>query len=208
MTAHKPQNRTRLPVLLLCAVVLSVLALASHPLIPKNRYLITTSASDYDLVSTNLPDASLAGKWAGSHKRQFTCLYPQNFDDPNYYCSWNRRFGWEPTGVDLSKFHTINIKIDYAGSAAKLKLFARNYNPAYSKLGDFNSTKYNAVFIPVAELKDEISLSMNEFTVAEWWLIFYKIPRQLATPELNNVVTLGIDFSFPMTPGLHQVNVK
>ena len=208
MTAHKPQNRTRLPVLLLCAVVLSVLALASHPLIPKNRYLITTSASDYDLVSTNLPDASLAGKWAGSHKRQFTCLYPQNFDDPNYYCSWNRRFGWEPTGVDLSKFHTINIKIDYAGSAAKLKLFARNYNPAYSKLGDFNSTKYNAVFIPVAELKDEISLSMNEFTVAEWWLIFYKIPRQLATPELNNVVTLGIDFSFPMTPGLHQVTVE
>ena len=208
MTAHKPQNITRLPVLILCAVVLSVLALAGHPLIPKNRYLITTSASDYDLVSTNLPDASLAGKWASSHKRKFTCLYPQNFDDPNYYCSWNRRFGWEPTGVDLSKFHTINIKIDYAGSAAKLKLFARNYNPAYSKLGDFNSTKYNAVFIPVAELKDEISLSMNEFTVAEWWLIFYKIPRPLATPELNNVVTLGIDFSFPMTPGLHQVTVE
>ncbi len=208
MTAHTSQNRTRLPMLLLCAVALSVLALACHPLIPKNRYLITTSATDYDLASTNLPDASPAGKWTGSHKRQFTCSYPQNFDDPNYYCSWNRRFGWELTGVDLSKFHTINIKINYVGSAAKLRLFARNYNPAYSKLGDFNSTKYNAVFLPVAELKDEISLSMNEFSVAEWWLLFYKIPRQLATPELNNVVTLGIDFSYPMTSGLHQVTVE
>lgn len=208
MTANRPKNEIRLPILLLCAVVLSIVALVSHPLIPKNRFIITTSSTDYDLASTNLPDASLAGEWADSNKRKFTCLYPQNFDDPNYYCSWNRRFGWEPTGVDLSKFHTINIKIDYKGSAAKLRLFARNYNPTYSKLGDFNSTKYNAVFIPVAELKDEISLSMNEFTVAEWWLLFYKIPRQLATPELNNVVTLGVDFSYPMTSGLHQVTVE
>jgi len=110
--------------------------------------------------------------------------------------------------VDLSKFHTINIKIDYAGSATKLRLFARNYNAAYSKKGDFNSTKYNAIFIPAAELNTEISLNIGEFSVAEWWLLIYKIPRQLAMPELNNVVTLGIDFSFPMTPGLHQVSVK
>jgi diguanylate cyclase (GGDEF)-like protein len=208
MAVPKPQNSTRLPVLLLCAVVLSVLALACHPLIPKNRFLITTSANDYDLASTNLPDTSLAGKWVGNNKRKFTCLYPDNFDDPNYYCSWNRRFGWQPEGVDLSKFHTINIKIDYTGSAAKLRLFARNYNSAYSKRDDFNSTKYNAVFLPVDELKNEISLSLREFSVTEWWLLFYKIPRQLAMPELNNVVTLGVDFSYPMTPGLHQVTVE
>jgi len=208
MTTTKLKNKTRLPVLLLCAVALSIVALVGHPLIPKKRLLITTSANDYDIASTNLSDGSLAGKWVGNNKRQFTCLYPENFDDPNYYCSWNRRFGWQPEGVDLSKFHTINIKIDYTGSAAKLRLFARNYNSAYSKRDDFNSTKYNAVFLPVTELKNEISLSLNEFAVTEWWLLFYKIPRQLAMPELNNVVTLGVDFSYPMTPGLHQVTVE
>ena len=208
MTTNRPKNEIRLPILLLCAVVLSIVALVSHPLIPKNRFLITTSANNYDLASTNLPDTSLAGKWVGNNKLKFTCLYPENFDDPNYYCSWNRRFGWQPEGVDLSKFHTINIKIDYIGSAAKLRLFARNYNSAYSTSDDFNSTKYNAIFLPVAELKNEISLSIREFAVTEWWLLFYKIPRQLATPELNNVVTLGIDFSYPMTPGLHQVTVE
>jgi len=208
MTPHLSKNGTRLPALLLCAVILSIAALVSHPFIPKKRLLITSSQNDFDLASTNLPDTSLAGKWVGKHKRQFTCLYPDNFDDPNYYCSWNRRFGWESAGLDLSKFHTINLKIDYTGSATKLRLFARNYNPVYSKKGDFNSTKYNAVFIPVAELKDEISLNIREFSVAEWWLLYYKTPRQLATPELNNVVTLGIDFSYPMTPGLHQVTVE
>lgn len=208
MFASSPRNNTRLPVLLLCAVVLSVLALACHPLIPKKRLLITSSANDYDLVSMSLPDHRPSGKWTSGDNRQFSCLYPEGFDNPDYYCSWNRRFGWEQRGVDLSKFHTINLKMKYTGSATKLKLFARNYNPAYSKEGDFNSTKYNAVFIQVAELKNEISLNMREFSVAEWWLLFYKIPRQLATPELNNVVTMGVDFSYPMTTGLHQVTVE
>jgi diguanylate cyclase (GGDEF)-like protein len=208
MTLYRYKNEIRLPVLLLCAVALSIAALIGHPLIPKKRLLITDSANDYDLASTTLPDKSVAGKWVGNSKRQFTCMYPENYDDSNYYCSWNRRFGWQPEGVDLSKFHTINIKIDYTGSAAKLRLFARNYNDAYSKRDDFNSTKYNAVFLPVAELKDEISLSLREFAVTEWWLLYYKIPRQLAMPELNNVVTLGVDFSYPMTPGLHEVTVE
>ncbi len=208
MTASKPYRGTRLPVLLLCAVFLSIVALAGHSLLPKHRLLIVPSQDNYDIVSTNLPDASPAGQWTSDNKRQFSCLYPTGFDDPNYYCSWNRRFGWEIVGFDLSQFQAINLKINYAGSATKLRLFARNYSSAYSKVGDFNSTKYNAVFIPVADLKDEISLNINEFSVAEWWLLAYQIPRRLAAPQLNNVVALGIDFSYPMTPGLHQVTVE
>lgn len=208
MTPSKPNAGTRLPTLLLGAVLLSILVLASHPLLPKHRLLITQSQGDFDLVFTNLPDGSPAGKWTGTNKRQIACLYPENFEDSKYYCSWNRRFGWETGGVDLSKFQTINIKITYVGSATKLRLFARNYNPAYSTMSDFNSTKYNAVIIPVSDLKEEISLDIKEFSVAEWWLLLYKIPRPYAVAELNNVVTMGIDFSFPMTSGLHQVTVE
>jgi diguanylate cyclase (GGDEF)-like protein len=208
MTASNPPSGTRLPVLLLCAVLLSILALAVHPLIPKHRLLLVTSPDNYDLVSTTLPNGSLAGQWTDANKQQFSCAYPMGFDDPNYYCSWNRRFGWEIVGFDMSKFQTINLKLHYAGSATKLKFFARNYNSAYSRTGDFNSTKYNMVFVPTTELKDEISININEFSVAEWWLQVYQIPRRLAVPELNNVVVLGIDFSYPMTPGVHQVSVE
>lgn len=208
MNLDKSPTGTRLPVLLLGAVMVSIVALACHPLIPKHKFSIIKSTEDYDLVSTSVPDGSLAGKWIGDSKRHYSCLYPENFNDPNYYCSWNRRFGWEANGLDLSQFQTINIKIKYSGSATKLRIFARNFNPAYAKLNDFNSTKYNAVFIPVADLNEEISLGINEFSVTEWWLLLYRIPRQLAVPELNNVVTLGVDFSYPMTSGLHEVSVE
>lgn len=208
MSPSKSDNGTRLPLLLLGAVLFSIVILASHSLLPKHRLLITQSQNDYDLVSTNLPDGNPAGKWIANNKRQISCLYPENFDDPKYYCSWNRRFGWETGGVDISKFQSINIKITYVGSASKLRIFARNYNPAYSQMSDFNSTKYNAVFIPVTDLKDEISLDVKEFSVAEWWLLLYKVPRPYAVAELNNVVTFGVDFSYPMTPGLHQVTIE
>jgi diguanylate cyclase (GGDEF)-like protein len=149
------------------------------------------------------------GYWLDAEQKAFVCNYPEGFDDPNYYCSYNQPFNdFTDKGLDLSTYERINVKLRYQGAAPKLRLFARNFNSQYSKIEDTNSTKYNAIFLPSANLNNEISLDLKEFVVTEWWLIAYKIPLQQSQPDLSNVVTLGIDFSYPMVAGEHKVSIE
>ena len=130
-------------------------------------------------------------------------------DDYSYYCSFNFGFDVGPkSGLDLSRYERINLRVKYTGDAPKMRFFARNYNSQYSSRDDTNSTKYNSIFVPTKELNGELTLRMSEFLVTEWWLLLYNLPRELSFPELNNVVTLGIEFSDSMTLGNHDVTVE
>src|SRR5690606_5022608 len=102
----------------------------------------------------------------------------------------------------------VEIKLVYKGNVPKLRLFARHFDPRYSTVADTNSTKYNSVFLPTQDLGRPLVLSVKEFTVAEWWRLAYKLPRELAQAELSNVVTVGLDFSYPMTEGQHDLEVQ
>lgn len=201
----KKQN---ISAVIMLAVVATIIVLFSHRFIPQQRYQIAPAKNvQYELYSTQLADGP-SGVWIDKDKLHFSCRYPEGFEDSNYYCSFNRRMGSETRGVDLSKFSSINIHLEYTGNTPKLRLFARNFNTEYSTPFDSNSSKYNAIFLPQTDLKDEITLSIHDFAVTEWWLLAYHIPRKLSAADLRNIVTIGIDFSYPMTHGNHEVTIK
>ncbi|RZJ11119.1 MAG: GGDEF domain-containing protein [Rubrivivax sp.] len=209
MPGSEPLRGTRRPILLLVAVLLSLVALVAHPYLPKHRWLIDVDGDFYDISSTKLADGAPAGRWTGAGKKEFSCSYPDGLNDSNYYCGWNRRFTSDNLGVDWSSFQSMKLRVRYSGNSPRIRLFARNFNPAYSTANDANSTQYNAVFLLASELDgSDITVSLKEFTVAEWWLHSYKIPRRLTVPDLSNVVTMGIDFSYPMVHGEHGVSVE
>ena len=205
------KNFTRSYSALIVTILLTIIALYCYRFIPEKHLVIVPAANDHDIniYSTNLANNEPAGRWLDREKLSFRCSYPPGFVDSEYYCSLNRTLALsEAKGVDLSRYDRIKMRINYQGTAPKLRLFARTFDPHFSTLGDPNSTKYNAVFLPSADLEQDITIDLNEFVVTEWWLLTYKIPRKHARPDLSNTVNIGIDFSYPMTEGDHDITIE
>jgi diguanylate cyclase (GGDEF)-like protein len=194
----------------LAAVALTVLVVLAHAWIPEERLVIAGNGRFPVTVQSNpVPGLQTPGVWLNEAERSFRCKYPDGINDPGYYCSINFYFFSTPTqGLDLSRFERVELALSYVGSSAKVRLFARNYDPRYSKPEDDNSTKYNAILLSSEDLGQPVSISLKEFTVSEWWRDMYKVPRPLAQPELTNVVSMGIDYAYPMVAGDHDVQVK
>ena len=204
-------NKIRRSTALLVAIIFTLIAIAGHQYIPEKRFVATPNlAGTYFLHSTNLSDGSPAGIWLDQEKRRFRCIYPEN-PSPSYYCSFNQIhvpvFSMT-NGIDVSEYDRMNVVIGYTGETPKLRMFIRNYNARYSSPGDNNSTKYNTLFIPKQNLNRETTIKLNQFKVAEWWLITYNIPLEDAHPEFDSVVNLGVDFSDFMAPGNHDVTIE
>jgi len=207
--SHSGQRR-RAALGLLAGVALAVAAIAGYDLIPPVSFDVTGVPRDgIVLSSTPVPGRAESGEWLDDSKRRLRCHYPPGTNDPLYYCAINYFTGTGPGhGLDLSGYTHVQVRVDYRGDAPKLRLFARHFDPRYSTLEDTNSTKYNSLFLPTQDLGGPLLLSVDEFTVAEWWRLQYKLPRELAHAELGNVVTVGLDFSYPMTEGVHDLEVK
>lgn len=194
----------------LLLIALTVLVLYAYRFFPEKRYSVLDDPSvDHFVYSVQLPDGQPMGTWINQQKNEFRCFYSADIPDYVYYCSYNLGYKFGPNmGIDLSSFDRIELDIKYEGSAPKMRFFARNFSTKYSNRQDTNSAKYNAVYLSTKYLDRTIVLDVSEFSVMEWWLMAYNIPREESYPELDNIVNLGIDFSDSMTPGNHDVQVK
>ncbi len=204
------KNRYNKKLLPLFAIALSVFALYAYRFLPEKRYVVTDDpTANIFIYGTDLPNGQSSALWLNQSERQFRCVYPEGIADYSYYCSFNVGYPFgEGKGIDLSQFQRIKLSVEYNGAAPKMRFFARNFSSAYSKPDDFNSAKYNAIFLATKDLDNEITLNLSEFVVTEWWLLTYDITRENSFPELNNVVNLGIDFSDSMTVGNHDIRIK
>ncbi|RZJ03770.1 MAG: GGDEF domain-containing protein [Rubrivivax sp.] len=191
-------------------MALTVGAIAGFDLVPPVRFDLTRVPNAQTLVTfTALPGLERTGEWLDDSKRRMRCHYPPGTNQPDYYCALNYFVETRPGhGIDLSAYTHVEVKVVYNGDAPKLRLFARHFDPRYSTVPDTNSTKYNSLFLATQDLRRPLLLSVKEFSVAEWWRLQYKMPRELAQPELSNVVSVGLDFSYPMTEGDHDLEVQ
>jgi len=210
LTQTQWQQRRRDALVLLTAVVLTVGAIAGFVAIPEVRFDATRAPNvEPQLSFTPVPGVELTGEWLDDSKRRIRCHYPPGANVPDYYCAINYFFAAVPgQGVDLSSYDRVEVQVVYKGNAPKLRLFARHFDKRFSSVDDFNSTKYNSVFLLTQDLIRPVSLSLKEFTVAEWWRLTYRLPRELAQADLGNVISLGLDFSYPMTEGVHDLEVQ
>ena len=97
---------------------------------------------------------------------------------------------------------------NYSGSAKKIRVAIRNYNPAYSHTNDANSGKFNAAVIHMRELAKPLRLPLTAFAVSDWWISQYNIPILQAQPEMNNALGVTVDFPEKLPPGKHDLSVE
>lgn len=195
--------------ILLMTILLTLVALLGHSFFPKRHLrLLPNPDIGFYIYSDKLPDGNQAATWIDESARQWRCTYPEGHPGTYFACSFNVALETSETqGIDLSRYSHMNVRINYVGSSNKLRIYLRNFNPVYSRVDDYNSTKFNAINLNTRDLSHELSVDLNELVVSDWWVSEYDLPHKLSRPDISNIVTLGIDFADPLSPGHHDVTV-
>jgi diguanylate cyclase (GGDEF)-like protein len=110
-------------------------------------------------------------------------------------------------GLDLRHYDHIQVWMDYIGDAPTLRLYLRNFNPAYSTPGENDSTKYNQVEFATDLLDQSVKFAIADFFVANWWTYSSGVPPHLAHPEFSNIVVVEVNTGTTTTEGKHHFRV-
>lgn len=195
---------------LLLAIVLTLAALVTQQYFPQKHLSVWPNPQiSHYFYSSEQSDGTPAAFWLDQSKGLWRCVYPDDDRSEYFACSFNVLFETSLNqGINLADYSQLNFIVKYHGSARKMRIYLRNFNPAYSKINDANSTKFNALTLHTRDLNKELHINLDEFVVSDWWLGQYDIPREQSRPDLRNVMTLGIDFVEGQQPGNHDMQVE
>jgi signal transduction histidine kinase/CheY-like chemotaxis protein len=108
------------------------------------------------------------------------------------FCKLQFQLGEPGKGVDLSRFDTIAFDLRYAGrTPGKVKLHVLNFEPEFSRPGDWNSQRFNEAEIEPTT-QPTFTIPVNVLRTADWWRVYYKVPLSKTYSRLDNVTALEI----------------
>jgi diguanylate cyclase (GGDEF)-like protein len=121
-------------------------------------------------------------------KLQLLCTIRKvNYEYP--YCEV-RFIPTNDSGIDLSVFSEVYINAHYKhpqnNHKYSVRFQMRNFNEAYSKQGDENLLKYNAIEYQFGDDKSNI-IPFTRMQVLTWWISNNKIPMSQQGFEVDNV---------------------
>jgi diguanylate cyclase (GGDEF)-like protein len=114
--------------------------------------------------------------------------------------------------LDLRSFSHIRLWLHVQGpsldgSAAQVRVFLRNFNPAYSpKGGAIDLKPHEVIFAPGAQ-PQPVELRMSQFMVSSWWAQTHPLPVPLMGPELDRVRIISFSTGGQVAPGLHLIRL-
>jgi len=113
-----------------------------------------------------------------------------------------------PPGIDLSRYDELRIKVDYqAPGDRQLRIFIRNFDPAYSDPKEPNTWKLNEVdFTPAlgGEIK---TIPLLNFSVTNWWITEHQVPVEHAALDMRHVPLIQISTPGNLELGHHRVAI-
>jgi diguanylate cyclase (GGDEF)-like protein len=106
---------------------------------------------------------------------------------------------------DLSKFDRLIINASYQGDSKNVRFYIRN---SENPLIKFDDDKFMSALVRPIELGAPISLPITDFTVAEWWASQQDLPRDKLRPRYNNIMSIGLDITYPLSFTKHIVQIS
>ncbi|MGF1748038.1 diguanylate cyclase [Vibrio cionasavignyae] len=197
--------------LLLLLVFVTVAFVQFYHLWGEQKRLVLTT-NKFELFATN--DQQDGGQsqsilTTSNNQTRLNCELKSS-DYPWPYCGLSIHLSADASkGIDLSSYHTLEIELDYSLPAdvdKTLRLYFRNYNPAYSNLEDEYTHKYNG--ITLNHESGLLSIPIKNFQVMTWWLVDNKIPIKFASPEYSNITKFELATGSGSMLGEHQIVIK
>ena len=185
------------------ALALTVVIFVAHYFLPQKRALLhPLQTSVPQLYGFDDGVSGQSSEWVDQQNNEWRCNY---LPSHGHGCGWD--VYWDPhfvDGIDLRAFGELEFKLSYQGSATRLRIYMRNYNAEYAEPNNSESTKFLSMTIPIEEFTRPVIASLDEFSVAAWWLRENSIRRQWALPEFDNITKVGVDF---IEHGEHQIRI-
>ena len=111
-------------------------------------------------------------------------------------------------GLDLRKYQTIAITLDYRGPADSLRLYLKNFDSRYSRPGDRATTKFNQIELPLHEGRQTIETKLDDLKVADWWAQASRVPYRMSHTQFDKIVAIEIDTASNAPVGRHAFRVE
>lgn len=154
-----------------------------------------------------IDDSSSGGKTSSAIRREggqvaMDCDIRAGYAWP--YCTMVFELGQPPKGVDLSGYDTVSVSATMVGpeKQQQLRLFALDYNPAYSTPTVTESQKVQElVYDPTAH--PHMVARLSQFAVSSWWTNSHPLPLENAGTEFGNVVAVQLATGGNVVPGHH-----
>lgn len=189
------------------AVFATLVAAAAYHLLPEKRSLIVPNAENkLALFFDGKRGGKSQGYWDSRHPSKAICEINPGEEFP--YCGFLVSLGDGKTeGLNFDGYQGVRVNFTYAGPSPRLRIFMRNYDPAFSKPEKVETAKFNNISVPVEDLKKPLYLNLADFSVAEWWLADWGVPRDMSHPEFTNIIKFGFDLPGPATYGRHELQL-
>jgi len=180
-------------VALLVGILLTLTAVFAHGFLPERRFTLDPSQEGANFYLTKGEDALTQVDWVDQQRVHFKCHFAREGSGAS--CGYTYQLHLNSAvdeGVDLSRYRNLDLTIRYTGTARYLRVAIRNFDPRFSRLEDWNTTKFNALNLQPKDLAKPVAINLHEFTVPEWWVAQYNLPRDLAQPDLRNAIAFSI----------------
>ncbi len=195
---------------LLIGMLLTVLALVAHRYLPERRLTLDSARPGATYFLMKFGEGTPAQiQWVDQPNFHYSCRFAN--DAHGQSCSFTYLLyaadSSADRGVDLSRYRDLKLDLQYAGNARYVRLSLRNFDPRFSHLDDANSSKFNGISIHPKDFAQPLTIGMDEFTVPEWWLTQYDLPRNFGRPDFRNVTAFSIDLLGDLAGSYHDLRI-
>jgi diguanylate cyclase (GGDEF)-like protein len=126
------------------------------------------------------------------------------------FCELQIQFGKGPQGIDLSRYESMRLWLSATGPEAqqRVRIYVRNYNPAYSKPGVAESEKVNQLIYAPSEYPQGYEVPLSHFQVAQWWIDEHPMTLELEAPDFRNATQITFSTGPKVEPGAHAIRIQ
>lgn len=197
--------------LILAGIALTLAALAGVELLPARELaLMAPGKGAYGpyLITPDGRPSDGSVRWVDEKKVKLHCRYTEVL--PYMACGIAFVLTGEDKrqGLDLSRFDSVEIDMDYKGPATFVRLGIRNFDRRFSTLEDQNSTRFQAVNLRQRDISEPVKVDLSELTVAEWWILKYDLAHEYNRAGFENAVAVLIDLPLVKPDQDHEMQIR
>jgi diguanylate cyclase (GGDEF)-like protein len=126
------------------------------------------------------------------------------------FCELQIQFAPAPHGLDLSRYDAMRLWITASGPEAqqRVRIYVRNFDPAYSKVGVAESEKVNQLIYQPSDYPQGYEVPLARFQVAQWWVDEHPMTLDLEAPDFRNATRLAFSTGPKVEPGPHSIRIQ
>ena len=126
------------------------------------------------------------------------------------FCELRLEFARAPRGIDLSRYDSMKLWITATGPEAqkRVRIYVRNYDPAYSKPGQLESQKVDQLIYDPSAYPQGYEVPLSRFSVSQWWIDEHPMTLDLEAPDFRNATQIAFSTGPKAEPGAHAIRIQ